>query len=325
MQLKSEMEKFLGVEVGLVGDGIKDYKDITVISAQSADEDYIKNANLVMWDECHHIPAETITSIANQCSNAYYRIGVSATPWRDTGDDLLIEAVLSKQHKESQINASKLIELGYLVKPDIYFVPIKQTFKGKNYQSVYSQAVVLNDYRNRVIYKIAEKMYEKGKHILILFKQIAHGTEIMLKLQERLGDKATSITIKHPKSGKETTVRVKEVEMLSGNDDALKRAAVFEAVKRGICRCLVASTIADEGLDLPILDTLILAGGGKSSTRAFQRVGRVLRLHENKEKAIVFDFIDYTPMLRRHSRERQKYYEREPLWDIHKFVVDPDS
>lgn len=147
----------------------------------------------------------------------------------------------------------------------------------------------------------------------------------MLKLQERLGDKATSITIKHPKSGKETTVRVKEVEMLSGNDDALKRAAVFEAVKRGICRCLVASTIADEGLDLPILDTLILAGGGKSSTRAFQRVGRVLRLHENKEKAVVFDFIDYTPMLRRHSRERQKYYEREPLWDIHKFVVDPDS
>jgi type III restriction enzyme, res subunit len=475
MQLKSEMEKFLGVEVGLVGDGVKDYKDITVISAQSAEEDYIKNANLVMWDEClpynekimmangeyrkigeivdelsvnnktvqvmsyntlteqfeqkqitnfgktpiehrklvkitirttsgcieftctdnhkiwidseheylmakdlelfdvvvvcknnerlfgcvefveyiqddtkevydltvadnhnfivndivvsncHHIPAETITSIANQCSNAYYRIGVSATPWRDTGDDLLIEAVLSKQHKESQINASKLIELGYLVKPDIYFVPIKQTFKGKNYQSVYSQAVVLNDYRNRVIYKIAEKMYEKGKHILILFRQIAHGTEIMLKLQERLVDKATSITIKHPKSGKETTVRVKEVEMLSGNDDALKRAAVFEAVKRGICRCLVASTIADEGLDLPILDTLILAGGGKSSTRAFQRVGRVLRLHENKERAIVFDFIDYTPMLRRHSRERQKYYEREPLWDIHKFVVDPDS
>lgn len=325
MQLKSEMEKFLGVEVGLVGDGVKDYKDITVISAQSAEEDYIKNANIVMWDECHHIPSETITSIANQCSNAYYRIGVSATPWRDTGDDLLIEAVLSKQHKESQINASKLIELGYLVKPDIYFVPIKQTFKGKNYQSVYSQAVVLNDYRNRVIYKIAEKMYEKGKHILILFKQIAHGTEIMLKLQERLGDKATSITIKHPKSGKETTVRVKEVEMLSGNDDALKRAAVFEAVKRGTCRCLVASTIADEGLDLPILDTLILAGGGKSSTRAFQRVGRVLRLHENKEKAVVFDFIDYTPMLRRHSRERQKYYEREPLWDIHKFVVDPDS
>jgi len=52
MQLKSEMEKFLGVDVGLVGDGVKDYKDITVISAQSAEEDYIKNANIVMWDEC---------------------------------------------------------------------------------------------------------------------------------------------------------------------------------------------------------------------------------------------------------------------------------
>ena len=51
-QLKQEMEKFLGVEVGLVGDGIEDYKDITVISVQSADDNYIKNAQMCLWDEC---------------------------------------------------------------------------------------------------------------------------------------------------------------------------------------------------------------------------------------------------------------------------------
>jgi superfamily II DNA or RNA helicase len=144
------------------------------------------------------------------------------------------------------------------------------------------------------------------------------------ELLKRLGEEVTPVRVVNPKNGKETTIRVKNVELLSGNDDTLRRAAVFKAVKEGICRCLIASTIADEGLDLPILDTLILAGGGKSSTRAFQRVGRVIRLFEGKEKAIVFDFIDYTPMLRRHSRARQKYYQTEPLWDIHKFVVNPD-
>ena len=322
-QLKQEMEKFLGVEVGLVGDGIEDYKDITVISVQSADDNYIKNAQMCLWDECHHLPASSLVSIANKCKNAYYRIGVSATPWRDAGDDLLIEAVLNKK-KDAVINASMLIEMGYLVKPEIYFVPIKQVFKGKNYQDIYNKAIVENLDRNKIITKIAYNMYIRDKHILMLYKNIKHGEKLLDMVSKRIGEKVKPFTIKNPKTNKDVTVRVRNVELLSGNDDTVKRLAVFEAVKAGFCRCLIASTIADEGLDLPILDTLILAGGGKSSTRAFQRIGRVIRLHEGKTKGIVFDFTDYTPMLRRHSRNRQKYYEQEPLWDIHKFNVNPD-
>jgi len=324
MQLKQEMEKFLGVEVGIVGDGIEEYRDITVFSIQSAKKEVVEKAKMCLWDECHHLPAASMVEIANNCKNAYYRIGVSATPWRDAGDDMLIEACLAKKQEGVNITASKLIELGYLVKPNIYFVPIKQVFKGGNYNTVYNKAIVDNTYRNKVIYKIAKEMYVRDKHILILYKTIKHGEEIQKQLLKKIGEKTKSIKVINPKTNKETTVRVKNIELLSGSDDSLKRTAVFEAVKQGFCRCLIASTIADEGLDLPILDTLILAGGGKSSTRAFQRVGRVLRLYEGKEKALVFDFIDYTPMLRRHSRIRQKYYQTEPLWDVYKFVVNPD-
>ena len=73
---------------------------------------------------------------------------------------------------------------------------------------------------------------------------------------------------------------------------------------------------------IPSLDVLILAGGGKSSTRAFQRVGRVIRLFtdpvtgKKKERALVFDFQDYTPMLRRHARVREKLYKTEEAWDV---------
>lgn len=286
------------------------------------------NHNFIVEDvvvsNCHHLPSATMVDVANKCKNAYYRIGVSATPWRDAGDEMLIEACLNKKQEGVMVTASDLIKLGYLVKPDIYFVPIKQVYQGKNYNTIYNQAIVENESRNKIIYKITQQMYKRNKHILILFKTIKHGEAMQKELLKRLGEEVTPVRVVNPKNGKETTIRVKNVELLSGNDDTLRRAAVFKAVKEGICRCLIASTIADEGLDLPILDTLILAGGGKSSTRAFQRVGRVIRLFEGKEKAIVFDFIDYTPMLRRHSRARQKYYQTEPLWDIHKFVVNPD-
>lgn len=323
VQLKEEMEKFLGVEVGLVGGGFNDYKDITVISLQSADKEYIKNAHLCLWDECHHIPSLTAESVAKECVSAYYRIGVSATPWRDAGDDMLIEAVLSRKDKSINITASKLIELGYLIKPDIYFIPIKQVFKGKNYNDIYNQAIVDNEARNTIIYKVVQQMHKRNKKILILIKNIKHGEKIQKALLKRLGEKTKGIVVKNPKTNKDNTIRVKNVEFLSGSDNGLRRKAVMEAVKQGECDILIASTIADEGLDLPILDTLILAGGGKSSTRAFQRIGRVLRLYKGKTKALVFDFIDYTPMLRRHSRTRQKLYQQEELWDLHKLVINP--
>ena len=85
---------------------------------------------------------------------------------------------------------------------------------------------------------------------------------------------------------------------------------------------MIGSTIADEGLDVPALDTLILAGGGRSSTRAFQRIGRVLRLYKGKTRATVFDFDDKTNrMLQNHSKARMKYYRTEPRWNVQSFNV----
>ena len=322
-QLQAEIGKFLNEHVGLVGDGVEDYQDITVVSMQSADDDYIRNVKMILFDECHHIPANTCVDIANKCVNAYYRIGVSATPWRDAGDDMLIEAVLSPRIKSMDISASTLIKMGYLVQPTIYFVPITTVVQGKKFNDIYQKAIVDNDYRNRIIYQIITQMHKRDRKILVLIKNIQHGETILNALKKLIPEEQNPITVAHPKSGKETTVIVRNVEFLSGNDGSLKRSAVIEAVKQDKCHILIASVIADEGLDLPILDTLVLAGGGKSSTRAFQRIGRVIRLYKNKKKAVVFDFMDYTPMLRNHSRKRKRLYSQEPEWIIREFAVQP--
>lgn len=279
-------------------------------------------ANDIVVSNCHHLPANTMNEVAKKSKNAYYRIGVSATPWRDGGDDLLIEAILAKRRLENSINASMLIDLGFLVPCTIYFIPIKQTFPGSNYHTLYKKAIVENKERNNIIVKIAHKMLEKQqKTTLILIQQVAHGELLQKKLLELIPEESFFVKVQDPKSGKWQLVRVKNVEFLSGQDDAIKRKAVIEATKEKKVKILIGSTIADEGLDISSLDCLILAGGGKSSTRAFQRVGRVLRLHTNpdgtkKERAVVFDFQDYTPTLRRHARVREKLYKTEDRWDI---------
>ena len=129
-----------------------------------------------MVDECHHISSTTFVDVMNMCKDAYYRIGVSATPWRDSGDELLIEAMLAKRKPENDVNASKLIDLGYLVPCNINIVTVNGVIKGKNYQKVYNEGIVNNENRNRKIVNIAYNMY-KRRHskTLILIKLVEHG------------------------------------------------------------------------------------------------------------------------------------------------------
>ena len=91
-----------------------------------------------------------------------------------------------------------------------------------------------------------------------------HGEKLQEALWKIYPQESFSITVDDPKNGKPTLVRVKNVEFLSGQDDALRRKAVIKACKERKCKILIGSTIADEGLDIPVLDTLILAGGGKT-------------------------------------------------------------
>jgi superfamily II DNA or RNA helicase len=76
---------------------------------------------------------------------------------------------------------------------------------------------------------------------------------------------------------------------------------------------LICSTIADMGLDLPILEALVLAGGGKSSTRHLQRIGRVVRTNLDKKSALVMDFDDshVSTWLGKHEQERRKIEHAE--------------
>ena len=284
-------------------------------------------ANGVLVHNCHHTPADTISQVSRWCKDAYYRIGVSATPWRDDGADLLIDAVFSKQNKDLAITASYLIQRGYLVPCTIYWVQQRQVFKNKkSYNALYTEAIVNNTERNENIVKIAYQMRKfKDAIILILIQRVEHGSKLLKMLKDCLPNESFSMTVQNAKTGKDTLVRCNTIEFLSGQDDALKRQAVIQATRERKCKILIASTIADEGLDIPAISCVILGGGGRSSTRAFQRIGRAIRLYtnpetgEDKKMAIVFDFCDYTPQLRRHARIRDKMYKQEPEWDIKNF------
>ena len=276
-------------------------------------------ANDILVHNCHHLPCNMLSNISKWCSDAYYRVGVSATPWRSDGADLLIDAVCNKQRPETKISASDLIQKNYLVPCTIYWIKQHKIVNGKNYNNVYKEAIVNNMDRNLNIVQIAYQMRKtKDSIILILIQRVEHG-EILLELLKRYIP-SNSFTVNAAGiNGRIQKVRVNEIEFLSGDDNALKRNAVLEAVRNKQCKILLGTTIFDEGLDLPAADCLILAGAGKSSTRALQRIGRVLRKHPGKQRAYVYDFLDMTPMFRRQASARNKLYKSEPEFALKNF------
>ena len=96
---------------------------------------------------------------------------------------------------------------------------------------------------------------------------------------------------------------------LTGEVKRERRKVLLDEARAGKLSVLVATSLADEGLDLPRLSRVFLAYPGRARGRTVQRLGRLMRPHVDKQDAALFDFVDRkVPILRRHHLERRKLY-----------------
>ena len=95
-------------------------------------------------------------------------------------------------------------------------------------------------------------------------------------------------------------------EFISGSAPTTKRRDVMHAMDDGRLNCVIATTIFDEGVNVPAIGALILAGGGKARHKVIQRIGRGLRVVEGKDYLAVFDIWDShgDKYLVKHARQR---------------------
>ena len=307
--------------IGIVGDGLCEIHDINIASIWTigqaigmkkneilldSDDDeksvnktkYIeilkmmKECRLHIIDECHMSACETVQQIFKH-SNAEHIYGLSGSPWRDDGADLLIEAILGKYIVN--IPASRLIKEGYLAQPLIRFrvVPPYPYELEKNYQSIYKKYVVENDVRNGLVLDAAKALVAKGYQTLVLFNSLKHGKILHELFEEHM-----------------------TCALLDGSNDKEERDKVKKDLMNHKIDCVLASRIFDIGVDIPSLSGLVIACGGKSTVKALQRVGRVIRKYPGKTFAVVIDFVDQATFLDNHSKTRYRIYTSEDGFDV---------
>ena len=260
----------------------------------------------VIMDEVHHVPARTVRKVMMEAGDGWaLRIGLSATPWRNDGRDLEIYAHAGVV-VEPKISSSYLIKNGYAVPVEIRVVdapPCEDADKCEDLEQgaarymCIRKALVECEGRNRFIVELARR---SEKPVLIITPFVKHA--------ERLGRLLKEAGLK--------------VAVVTGVVKAEKRKEIYDALRRGEIEVLVATTLADEGLDLPPLRTLIIALGGKSKTRALQRIGRLVRPYGDKKVAVAYELKEDYPYIADHLEVRLRLYKTEPHWRI---VFDSDD
>ncbi|MCP4603963.1 MAG: DEAD/DEAH box helicase family protein [Proteobacteria bacterium] len=299
-QWRAAIRGILNVEAGIVAEGKCSPDVITVATVQTLIrhpylDDLATRFGCVIVDEAHYSPAATFQSVLSHFP-ARYRFGLTATPYREDGLTRLIDFTLGERLYE--IEHWKLILNGYLQRPEVRKVQTEFafTFNSGEYDHNRCMASLVTDPdRNAQIADIAANEAVCGHCVLILSNRVKHCRHLAELIQER----------------------GVSVEVLVGAVKKADRQAILDDFRAGELSVVVASTLADEGLDVPRLDRIVLSYPSRAKGRTIQRLGRLMRPHPDKQQAVLFDVVDKNvkPLVRQYQ-ERSRFYRSLGLDEI---------
>jgi superfamily II DNA or RNA helicase len=249
--------------------------------------------DVVMVDEAHHVvrPDGVYAQILSTML-APIRLGFTATVPTKQESVLTMEGLLGPVIAEQTIEEAAELEI--LARPKISLLSPQKNQRVRDlrkYADAYEAGIVDNRQRNRLIAETAKNYVDEGKTVLILVTRLEHGDNLQTILEEHL-DVPT--------------------DFVEGKTDSDMREQIKTAMIEKEQKCVIATAVWREGINIPSLDVVINACGGKSEIMTLQAIGRGLRKTDNKDEVIIVDFIDRSHRyLSDHYAERMSIYHEQ--------------
>lgn len=281
----------------------------TYQSLEKWPKNFFKQFYAVACDEAHGSKSNTVLSILKRTfKHAQIRFGVSGTfPLDDSCEILTIQSVLGP--KITEITATQLKNKGIITPMQIKSLILNHNEpelsqkldyvrkKGAGADVFRYEKSFIQNSQKRI--ELIKKLVGKcDKNTLLLFHTIEYGQKLFKELSESFPDK-NFFYIDGEVSGKKREEIKKEMEK---NDSVKILIASFGTLSTGV--------------SIKNLHYLIMADSFKSEQIIIQSIGRLLRLVEGKEKAMIFDLVDVfvsdSPknILYRQYLEREKFYKK---------------
>ncbi|CAM9134047.1 unnamed protein product, partial [Sphacelaria rigidula] len=298
-QWKERIEQFVeGSSVGMIRQNTFDIDNRThviglmqSISKRTYEKGAFDSFGLMIIDECHHVCAEQLSKCI-EVSGTKYRLGLSATPFREDGfhpflwscigniaatierssdtQELLVEAVLvvngpSKVHTTKRSFGRSVVNMSRMV----------SDLCDENTDEARERTALLTTC-------ISEKAAE-GRHVIVLSDRRQH--------LRTIGASLTDLGIKYV--------------FMVGGEAGMKSNSVPTCDRVLHPVILVTYAFTSEGVDIPSLDTAIFA---TPRSDVVQTTGRILRKYPDKKVPLVVDYVDSPFVFRNQFRKREAYY-----------------
>ena len=272
----------------------------------------LKSPHVVVADECQHVPAETFRKIFD--GYAGWRWGLSATPERT--DELKADVFDIIGPIVYEVKRETLIAAGQLCQGKVTFLQVNDLDEFEDQVSEVSDKLIEERKRRwPTLFNNPSKANEQQRRCTwqavqqeALFNNPKRDTAIVWAAK-RWPDESTLVIVASVEHGKRLLECLPKAELAHSKLPKKKRAEIMARFKSGETKILLATSLADEGLDVPRASVLVLAAAGKSSAKAEQRTGRVLRTFEEKTHGEIYDFNDQQhSYLRSQTMQRLKTY-----------------
>lgn len=271
-------------KIGVIRGDEESIGDITVSTVQTFHRKlnhdpkrYRKIWGCVILDEAHHAAAKTFEQILNQMW-AKYRFGFTASPTRADGKHPYMKFVIGPIIYRSKFKSKVPLEIR------VVNTGFKYRWRGAWDWGNLLRALTTDSNRNALIASMAARDVRKGHTTLVLSRNIEHLESLRALIPY-------------------------EAEILTGKRKKKDRARIISDFRAGKLKLVLATQLADEALDIPILARVHLTFPGKHDGRIIQQIGRSVREHHEKENAVVYDYFDkwVSPLRKQYLRRRQTY------------------
>jgi superfamily II DNA or RNA helicase len=250
---------------------------------------------LVIFDECHRVPAEHFSVVASMFK-AKLRLGLSATPERADGKELLVQAHIGpvRARADAQLVVPKVLRYSSGWQCPRRYVQMEdgtrviERLPHEAGQTTWIEKIMAADpTRNHFIGELVAAAYHRHRK-LVLFSTLHAHLESLHRVLHGLG------------------IPGKDMGYYIGASTKAERSARDRAKIKPII--LTTYGMMGEGTDIPWLDCCVLA---IPRSRVEQPVGRIRREYPDKLGTVVIDVVDTdSPVFAGYAAERMKWYRR---------------
>ncbi|HZY90106.1 MAG TPA: DEAD/DEAH box helicase, partial [Gemmataceae bacterium] len=292
------------VPVGLVGGGTYDFQPLTVTTYDSAHihlERWGHRFGLLVFDECHHLPGATYMNAAVG-SLAPFRLGLTATPERTDGQEVLMDGLVGptvyrREIKElagdylAEYRAERLyVELS--PEEEARYREAREVYKRFCYDHAISmggahgwQRFIQETCRSKEG-RAAFQAYREQRRLSLAAPA---KLQVLQKLLERhRRDRALIFTYDNA-----TVYQIARrflVPAVTHQTKAKERRAILDGFQSGDYPVVVTSRVLNEGVDVREANVGIVLSGSGTVREHVQRLGRLLRKHGDKQ-AVLYEVV----------------------------------